>query len=61
MIWISNKYDGLIGACFGDYAIHFGVRPSAWVWGHKFDMRGAAIREFGLGPLIKLVRFEGKT
>lgn len=59
--WCGNKMHGLLGIEFGDWAIHFLVKPSGWVWGHRFTMQGAAIRTWGLGPLAMVVRFEGKT
>ncbi len=53
-LWL--KRCGLISISWGVWALHLGVRPSHWKWGHEVEQFDFVADYWGLGPIVLLCR-----
>jgi len=50
---------GLLTLWTESWALHLGVRPDHWVWGHETEAYDLCAELYGAGPLFLLVRLPG--
>lgn len=50
------KRCGLISISWGVWALHLGVQPSHWRFGHSIESYDSCIDYWGLGPIFLLAR-----